>query len=127
MNGSIARGKYVSSFIGTYPASDPKYVMLFLVDEPSAGAYYGSIVASPYAKMIFEKMFVYLGEKPSANVEVEYVSMPDLVGLSLSSAIEKLNKIGLCYEIDGEGGIITKQLPPVGTEMEKGSTILLVT
>ncbi len=127
MNGSIARGKYVSSFIGTYPASDPKYVMLFLVDEPSAGAYYGSIVASPYAKMIFEKMFVYLGEKPIKTVEVEYVSMPDLVGLSLTCATQKLNEIGLCYEIDGDGGIITKQLPPVGTKMEKGSTILLVT
>jgi len=35
-NGTIARGKYISSFIGTYPASDPEYVLLFCVDEPSA-------------------------------------------------------------------------------------------
>ncbi len=52
-NGHIAQGKYVSSFVGYFPANDPKYLALIIVDEPQ-GSYYGSTVAAPCAKEIFE-------------------------------------------------------------------------
>ena len=52
-NGVIAQGKYVSSFVGFFPSDDPKYLVLVIVDEP-VGQHYGSIVAAPYAKSIFE-------------------------------------------------------------------------
>ena len=52
-NGHIAVGKYVSSFVGFFPANQPKYLTLVIVDEPQ-GAYYGSVVAAPCAKEIFE-------------------------------------------------------------------------
>ena len=52
-NGVIAAGKYVSSFVGCFPADNPKYLALVVVDEPE-GEYYGSTVAAPYAKEIFE-------------------------------------------------------------------------
>ena len=52
-NGRIAAGKYVSSFVGFFPADEPKYLTLVIVDEPQ-GAYYGSVVAAPCAKEIFE-------------------------------------------------------------------------
>ena len=52
-NGRIAQGKYVSSFVGFFPSDNPKYLALVVVDEPK-GVYYGSTVASPYAKEIFE-------------------------------------------------------------------------
>lgn len=52
-NGRIAVGKYVSSFVGFFPANAPKYLTLVIVDEPK-GAYYGSVVAAPCAKEIFE-------------------------------------------------------------------------
>lgn len=52
-NGKIANGKYVSSFIGFFPSNAPEYLLLFIVDEPS-GQYYGSTVAAPYAKEIFQ-------------------------------------------------------------------------
>ncbi len=52
-NGHIAAGKYVSSFVGFFPADDPEYLALVIVDEPQ-GAYYGSVVAAPCAKEIFE-------------------------------------------------------------------------
>lgn len=52
-NGHIAQGKYVSSFVGYFPADDPQYLALVVVDEPQ-GAYYGSTVAAPCAKEIFE-------------------------------------------------------------------------
>ena len=52
-NGHIAQGKYVSSFVGFFPADEPRYLALIIVDEPQ-GAYYGSVVAAPCAKEIFE-------------------------------------------------------------------------
>ena len=52
-NGHIAQGKYVSSFVGFFPASAPKYLALVVVDEPQ-GAYYGSVVAAPVAGEIFQ-------------------------------------------------------------------------
>lgn len=131
-NGSIARGKYISSFIGTYPASNPKYALLLCVDEPSAGAYYGSVVAAPYGKQIFENLFEYLDEKPQ-NLEEDLkkieknITMPDLIGLSLSEAIKQMLELGLTYEIDGEGGVITGQIAPAGTMLFKGANVILIT
>ena len=52
-NGRIAAGKYVSSFVGFFPADKPQYLTLVIIDEPQ-GAYYGSVVAAPCARDIFE-------------------------------------------------------------------------
>ena len=52
-NGVIAAGKYVASFVGYFPANAPKYLALVIIDEPQ-GEYYGSTVAAPYAKQVFE-------------------------------------------------------------------------
>ncbi|MFR6641039.1 MAG: peptidoglycan D,D-transpeptidase FtsI family protein [Christensenellales bacterium] len=53
--GKIAAGKYVSSFVGFAPVQDPRYVVLMTIDEPTAGAYYGSVVAAPYVGRIFRR------------------------------------------------------------------------
>ena len=126
--GHIAQGKYISSFIGTFPASDPDYLVMVMVDEPSAGAYYGSVVAAPYGKEIFSGLFNYLNiKKQNENAVIEEVEMPQLVGKTLSEAAVILDKIGINFETDGEGGIILKQLPPSGTTLAKGDTIVLIT
>ncbi len=52
-NGVIAMGKYVSSFVGYFPADNPQYLALVIIDEPE-GEYYGSTVSAPYAKDVFE-------------------------------------------------------------------------
>ena len=54
-NGVIAQGKYVMSFIGFFPANEPKYLALCVVDEP-VGGQYGSTVAAPVVKEVFEKI-----------------------------------------------------------------------
>lgn len=43
---------YLSVFVGMAPASDPRLVMAVVVDEPTAGPYYGGLVAGP----IFSKV-----------------------------------------------------------------------
>lgn len=126
--GGIDQGKYISSFIGTYPANQPEYILFISVDEPSAGAYYGSIVAAPYGKEVYSGLFEYLNiPKEDTSIQTEYVDMPNLVGLPLIDAISALKEIGLYFEIDGEGELIREQLPPVGASIEKGATIVLLT
>ena len=39
--------KYVSSFAGFAPVSNPRIIIAVMVDEPSAGGYYGGLVAAP--------------------------------------------------------------------------------
>ncbi|NBS64667.1 MAG: penicillin-binding protein 2 [Betaproteobacteria bacterium] len=39
--------KYVSSFVGFAPVSEPRFVVAVMIDEPSAGKHYGGQVAGP--------------------------------------------------------------------------------
>lgn len=126
--GGIAQGKYISSFIGTYPADNPDYLMMIMVDEPSAGAYYGSIVAAPYGKQFFSSLFdFYNFPKDDIDIVLEEVIMPEVTGYSLANAVSELKELGISYEIDGEGSVVKKQLPPAGTILYKGQTVLLIT
>ncbi|MGB5539208.1 MAG: penicillin-binding protein 2 [Gammaproteobacteria bacterium] len=45
--GGYSDSKYLSVFAGMAPASDPRLVMVVMVDEPGAGKYYGGQVAAP--------------------------------------------------------------------------------
>lgn len=51
-DGVIAVGKYVMSFVGFFPADNPQYLALVIVDEP-VGGQYGSTVAAPICKKVF--------------------------------------------------------------------------
>ncbi|MBP3432036.1 MAG: PASTA domain-containing protein [Clostridia bacterium] len=127
-NGQIATGKYISSFIGTYPADEPEYLFMIMVDEPSAGAYYGALVAAPYGKSFFSQLFEFYDlPKDDSSVVVQEVIMPEVTGYSLTNAILELKKVGLNFEIDGSGGIVIDQLPPAGTKLKKGETVLFKT
>ncbi len=42
-----AADRYVSSFVGFAPASDPRLIIAVMIDEPSNGQYYGGTVAAP--------------------------------------------------------------------------------
>jgi len=45
--GGYSEDRYVSVFAGMAPASRPRLVMVVAIDEPSAGDYYGGLVAAP--------------------------------------------------------------------------------
>lgn len=129
-NGAIARGKYISSFVGCYPVENPKYTILFCVDEPGTGVYYGSLVAAPYAKKIFSSIFEYLGIEPTNLTEDlkklnATISMPNLVGYSLTNAASILKSMKLNYEVDGENAYIIFQSIPPGEMLFEGEIVLL--
>ncbi len=45
--GGYQADRYVSSFVGMAPASNPRLIMAVMIDEPSNGQYYGGVVAAP--------------------------------------------------------------------------------
>ena len=47
LNGHAYINKYVASFVGFAPASDPRLIVAVMIDEPSTGVYYGGDVAAP--------------------------------------------------------------------------------
>lgn len=52
------QAKYRASFIGYFPAENPKYTCLVMIDEPSVGEqYYGSQVAAPIFREIASNLF----------------------------------------------------------------------
>ncbi len=52
-------GKYISSFVGFYPADDPKVLALVVIHKPT-GMYYGGQVAAPVVKQLFQNILPYL-------------------------------------------------------------------
>lgn len=127
-NGTIARGMYVSTFIGFAPADDPEYILLFIVDEPKNGAYYGSVVAAPYAGQIFSDIFAYRGWEPADYVEKEKFLMPDLTGMTVTEAVAQLKKLKMYYEISGEwtdGALIKKQIPVSGSYVTEDNIVVI--
>ncbi len=51
--GGYAEDRYLALFAGMAPASDPRLVMVVVIDEPRAGEFYGGEVAAPvFAKVM---------------------------------------------------------------------------
>jgi len=53
-DGAYAAHKYIASFVGLAPASDPRLVVAVMIDEPSAGKYYGGVVAAPVFAQVMQ-------------------------------------------------------------------------
>lgn len=45
--GGYTDDKYLSVFVGMAPASNPRFIIAIVVDEPTTGQYYGGLVAAP--------------------------------------------------------------------------------
>ena len=58
--------KYVSSFVGFAPASDPRIIVAVMIDEPSAGQYYGGLVAAPVFREVVAGVLRTLSVTPDA-------------------------------------------------------------
>jgi len=58
--GGYADNRYLAVFVGLAPASNPRFVIAVMVDEPTAGKYYGGQVAAPiFSKVMAGALKVY--------------------------------------------------------------------
>ncbi|MDD4839092.1 MAG: penicillin-binding transpeptidase domain-containing protein [Clostridia bacterium] len=131
-NGIIAQGKYVSSFLGYSLEEGAEYGVLFIVDEPEGYVYYGSLVAAPLVGEIFQGIFNYLDIEPNYTAEDKAIigdkfELPSFEGMTLNQAKNALTKLGLYFEVSGDGNVVKSQFPVVGAEVDKRNTVLLIT
>jgi cell division protein FtsI/penicillin-binding protein 2 len=66
--------KFVGSFVGFAPVSNPQVVIIVVIDEP-AGAYHGGEVAAPVFREVAEQILPGLGVMP----DIEIKPAPDLI------------------------------------------------
>jgi len=69
INGQYSKSQYHSSYVGFAPADNPRIVVAIMLDEPSAGAYYGGRVAAPAFAEVVGKALRRLGVEPDSPVE----------------------------------------------------------
>ncbi|MDH4293963.1 MAG: penicillin-binding transpeptidase domain-containing protein, partial [Betaproteobacteria bacterium] len=63
---SYAANRYVASFVGMAPASQPRIVIAVMIDEPTAGQYYGGAVAAPVFSQVAAGTLRFLAVPPDA-------------------------------------------------------------
>lgn len=54
---------YIASFLGFYPADDPRLMVLVKINNPKGGVYYGGTIAAPVAAEVFTEIIPYVDEQ----------------------------------------------------------------
>ena len=127
--GDRTQDRYTITFIGYFPADDPKAAMLVVIDKPEEYAD-GVTTAAPVFGSTAEKILKYMNISPDEEDHVldeGSISVPDLTGLSAGDAAEKAQSLGLICEAVGEsdGNTVSSQFPMAGEKAEEGSVIFL--
>jgi cell division protein FtsI (penicillin-binding protein 3) len=69
LEGRVYVDKYVSSFVGFAPVSNPRLVIAVMIDEPAGGQYYGGAVAAPVFSSIMGAALRLLGVPADAPID----------------------------------------------------------
>lgn len=135
---------YISSFVGYFPAENPKYSCIVVIHEPDKSVgYYGADVSGPVFKKIAHKIYTDTPiideisdlETQDLAIKSNYENyfdtaqkyktiMPDLSGMPAMDAITLLENIGMKVKIIGNGKV-KKQSVAKGTKLSSKQTIVL--
>lgn len=121
----------IVSFVGIAPMDDPKYICLVALDTPSRETGYyisGGQMGAPTVRDVLADMLPYLGVEPDYTGEEAIrteVSMPELLGYTVSQAKEALEKKNLTFRTLGQGETVTDQIPLGGAVIPGGSQVVL--
>ena len=135
--------KYISSFVGYFPADEPKYSCIVVVHKPDKKkGYYGNIVAAPVFERIARKIYTdtpvieevtfsddvnkmddaYEGYYKKANET--YTEVPDVRNMPGMDAISLLENMGFKVSFDGIGKVKSQSIK-AGSAVKKGDLIKL--
>lgn len=121
--------KYVCSTVAYAPADKPEIAAIVLVDEPTEGTLYGSVVAAPYVGNIMAQALPYLGvEAVFSEEELKKVALetPTILYWSVNVAKEFAQTVGFEVEIVGDGNLVLEQVPAPGVLVEPGSAKVIL-
>ena len=118
---------YVCSAIAFAPAEKPEVSVLFMVDEPTEGILYASVIAAPYVGSLLEEVLPYCGVNPIYEEgEKEPLSAPWLVGAKIETAKNLAEMLGFEVEIHGDGEKVKEQSPAMGTLVDKTNAKIIL-
>jgi cell division protein FtsI (penicillin-binding protein 3) len=66
IDGQYDQSRYLASFVGYGPVSNPRYILAITIDEPSAGKHYGSEVSAPVFSSVMTQALRMAGVPPDA-------------------------------------------------------------
>lgn len=138
-NGAYSKSKYNASFVGFFPADDPKVALLVLLDSPTNG-YYGGQVAAPIFREIARRIAgvasaddrqepAFAATRPATARAVpgtpERLRVPDLRGVDAESARRVAEKYGCRVVVRGRGPMVASQSPAPGAVTEPHAVVTL--
>jgi cell division protein FtsI (penicillin-binding protein 3) len=107
-----SRSLYQASFVGYFPADDPKYSCIVVVNAPSRHIYYGNLVAGPIFREVTDR--IYVREYNMQNSREELAGEPVQVPYTKSGIRESVESafgyLGLPFEEDESGGPVVSTL-----------------
>lgn len=132
--GKYSHKSFIASFAGYFPADNPRYAMVIMVDSPNRNGYYGGLVAAPAFRTIVQRIIglpsapVYTVRESGPATPDSLVYIPDLTGLPVESGIKILKEFGFSYEVQGKFPMIVQQYPGKGIMVRKqdAGNIILV-
>lgn len=142
--GQYSSERYVASFVGFFPADNPKYTCIVIVHDPEKRkGYYGSTVAAPIFKEIAQKIYTSTPidfqsvddsvkfasiENDFKNYEKllqkEQDSVPNVIGMSGMDAVSLLENKGYKVKVSGIGKVKNQSFSKED-KSAKESTIIL--
>lgn len=131
--GGYESGKYIASFAGMAPASDPQISIMISIDEPDPSNYYAGQIATPVAKQMFSDIFNYLNIKADVSSDnvtnslLKDVLVPNVRGMKKADAFKLLKDSNLVFDADQNGDYITDITPLPGETVKEGTKVMLYT
>lgn len=74
--GTAKNRKYRGWFVGMAPIETPRIIVAVMLDEPSAGQYYGGVVAAPVFSEVVQQTLRMMGVQPDMTVKPQIVAQP---------------------------------------------------
>ena len=121
--------KYVCSTVAYAPADKPEIASIILVDEPTEGTLYGSVVAAPYVGNLMAQALPYLGveaEYSEAELKKLALETPTVEYWSVNVAKQFAQTVGFEVEIVGDGNLVLSQTPAAGVKVEPGNAKIIL-
>jgi cell division protein FtsI (penicillin-binding protein 3) len=175
--GGYNKTNYKGSFVGYFPADNPKYSCIVVINNPTVGGYYGGAISAPVFREIADRIYatdpdVGINWVDTTNTartnplgsgntnDIQYLSkwlgyatgtlnagewitkvtdstgsrfasvaygqqtIPSVIGMGISDAVFRLEKLGIKVQVSGVG-LVQKQSLPAGSTILPGTPILL--